>query len=654
MSESPGRQFPDILNLSVILTPTGSHALYVSLFYVAREIVAHSPHIFSDHSLDCFWDIIRTWDSTPEGSGSTSEDCASTSEGSASETDPCSDAAEELHAHYAWLSSMHGIEHAGQLLKEELLWLPDIHSDPSAVLEQLAYALDDSFLCQGAIADLDLAILCMQQRYDMYPTEVENLPSILAKLGRYHLSRCNKTTDLVSIKLAVQYLHQAVDLTPDGHSDKTTWLNNLGTAFEAQFEQLGDMADLESAISFKQQAVYLTPDGHSDKAAWLSNLGAAFQARYERLRDMADLESAITLKQQAVDLTPDGHPGKATILCTLGDTLYTSFKLSTGKTALQTVISTFHNAATCSVGHPIVKCEAGHSWAKSCQQMQSVEGDCSSLTAYSHILNVCISEVVWLGKLIKERHKAIVLIDNIPLEAAAVAIKCAEYITAIEWLEQGRAIVWGQMLHLRTPINELTLYHPKLASRLMEISQALEHDGTISDNVEFGLHSKSSSLETQAQTYRKLARERDTLVIEIRTLPRFEQFLKPKQFAELSQAATSGPVVIINVHQTRCDALIISAGLNPTRHISLSSFSLIKAEKLQKKLQDIVADGGRNVRDSKLAVDYSLDERFWKHGVLAATVSQNSPSKNLKEVLAVLWKDVVKPVIDVLELLVSN
>lgn len=55
-----------------------------------------------------------------------------------------------------------------------------------------------------------------------------------------------------------------------------------------------------------------------------------------------------------------------------------------------------------------------------------------------------------------------------------------------------------------------------------------------------------------------LAREWDELVEHVRQLEGFEDFLRPPPLESLLDAAVGGPVVIVNVSQWRCDALIIT------------------------------------------------------------------------------------------------
>lgn len=49
--------------------------------------------------------------------------------------------------------------------------------------------------------------------------------------------------------------------------------------------------------------------------------------------------------------------------------------------------------------------------------------------------------------------------------------------TALGWLEQGRSIVWGQLLDFRSPVDELHTVDPGLADRLAQVSVELENAG---------------------------------------------------------------------------------------------------------------------------------------------------------------------------------
>jgi hypothetical protein len=53
---------------------------------------------------------------------------------------------------------------------------------------------------------------------------------------------------------------------------------------------------------------------------------------------------------------------------------------------------------------------------------------------------------------------------------------------ALEWLEQGHSVVWGQMLQLRTPMDGLQNNHPDFADNLAHISIELEQGSSRSVN----------------------------------------------------------------------------------------------------------------------------------------------------------------------------
>jgi hypothetical protein len=52
---------------------------------------------------------------------------------------------------------------------------------------------------------------------------------------------------------------------------------------------------------------------------------------------------------------------------------------------------------------------------------------------------------------------------------------------AVEWLVEGRCIVWNQLNLLRTPVDELRSYDPTLADRLSNLSRELEMAGLRDD-----------------------------------------------------------------------------------------------------------------------------------------------------------------------------
>jgi hypothetical protein len=79
-----------------------------------------------------------------------------------------------------------------------------------------------------------------------------------------------------------------------------------------------------------------------------------------------------------------------------------------------------------------------------------------------------------LGLSISSRHHELISARTLACDTAATAISEKYLRTALEWLEQGRSVLWGQILHLRPPLDDLHATDPKLAAKLTSIATDLE------------------------------------------------------------------------------------------------------------------------------------------------------------------------------------
>ena len=90
----------------------------------------------------------------------------------------------------------------------------------------------------------------------------------------------------------------------------------------------------------------------------------------------------------------------------------------------------------------------------------------------------------------------------------------------MEWAEQGRSIVWQNILGLRTPVDDLRAKHQQLADRIQDIARQME----IPTPYDF-----SGTTANNAQ----LAIAWENTVEEIRRLHGFEGFQKARTFSQL-------------------------------------------------------------------------------------------------------------------------
>ncbi|KAJ7751783.1 CHAT domain-containing protein, partial [Mycena maculata] len=232
-----------------------------------------------------------------------------------------------------------------------------------------------------------------------------------------------------------------------------------------------------------------------------------------------------------------------------------------------------------------------------------------------------------LGLSINDRHHHILEAGRVARDGAAAAIFLDQPHKAVEWLEQGRSIIWGQQLELRTLGEDLRKHHPALADRLELLSSKLKGVNREASHSEMMGPGKVHTLQSIAGQSHSYAEERDRLLKDIRQLDGFQRFLLPKTIAELSEAAQKGPVVVLNIVKDRTDALILIEGFgDEPMHVPLGDFTFDDAQALVKSLGTLL-HGSR---------------------MFGRREGQRPPEETFSLILSRLWVRVVKPVLDAL------
>ncbi|KAG8728466.1 hypothetical protein FRC11_011014 [Ceratobasidium sp. 423] len=169
---------------------------------------------------------------------------------------------------------------------------------------------------------------------------------------------------------------------------------------------------------------------------------------------------------------------------------------------------------------------------------------------------------------------------------------------------------------LRSPLDQLHASHPTLAIHLQTVANQLHQAGSESREAQ-ALASGSLTSEQVAQHHRQLAKQYDELISQARTLPGFEDFLQPIKANRLVQAAQIGPIVVVNCHDSRCDALVIFPEQDTINHIPLPNFTGEQAQRIHSGMKKSAGNYWPREHDSAKA-------------------------------LRVLWHDIVKPILEFL------
>ncbi|RXW13316.1 hypothetical protein EST38_g12539 [Candolleomyces aberdarensis] len=273
------------------------------------------------------------------------------------------------------------------------------------------------------------------------------------------------------------------------------------------------------------------------------------------------------------------------------------------------------------------------------------------LTAFDTAIQL-ISQIASLDQTVVNRHRRLQRISGFPSQAAASGCSLGRVDKALEWLEQSRCLVWTQLNNLRTQLIDLRTYDENLAQRVLLASRRLENAGSrrgISD-IKNSISDKISA-EDEARAHLELSKEWEKLLSTVRsTVPGFENFLRPSPCSILLQhLPDSGPIVVINVHEERCDAIALLAGLDEPFHIPLPNFSRQKASTYSNELIDRLKLKELRMRavSADIVEEENAEVEQTERG-MRPSVRKQLRHEIVCNILGALWREVVKPVLDAL------
>ncbi|KAF6741711.1 CHAT domain-containing protein [Ephemerocybe angulata] len=518
--------------------------------------------------------------------------------------------------------------------------------DPNMARRQagLGVSLWSRFEQTGDPQDLTEAISGQRRALELTPVGHQDIVRRLAGLGillRCRFERAGDPQDLAEAILAHQ---RALELTPQGHSDMAGILANLGTSLWSRFERTGDLQVLSEAISAQQRALELTPEGHLGMALQFAGLGTSLWSHFERTGDLQYLTRAISMEQRALEMTPEGHPDMVLRLSNLAVSFKSRFQLTGEIHDLTKSLSMFKSSATSTLGPPHERLNAAKYWTALLEKYNP--GSPDILTAYDTAIRLTILTTT-LDQVLEDRYTRLVVTSGLALQAASAALALERVDKALEWLEEGRCLVWRQLTSLRTPLDDLRRHDSQLVERFVKLSGELERAGSVKVTPRSELSmSEKVSLEDQAREHLRTAREWDDLLAKIRVTPGFERFLEPSPWHTLlPYLPEAGHAIIVNVDARRCDAIVLSTGRSTPLHIPLPDFSLAKCNRYRQDLTNQLH--AYNYRDRGLTVAMAPEQgdefrgfRRLDHGKNGATVVQG--------ILQGLWQDLVKPILQAL------
>ncbi|KAG8751948.1 hypothetical protein FRC12_012192 [Ceratobasidium sp. 428] len=524
---------------------------------------------------------------------------------------------------YEHLGQLTDLEDSISCLEHAISSTPDEDLAKPARLSNLGNSYSLLYYRLGRLEDLDMGTKYQKNALLLAPDDHPKKPEWLASLGNSYLELFERLGRIKDLETATHYYETVVNSTPDDHSSKASWYNGLGKSHEYRYEQWHQLEDIKKSLRYHQQAVLLVRSGKLDKSVYLSSLGDAYKSLFEHLGDSESIDKAIEYYEQALELVPDGHMYQAGRLKSLAVSYKCRFDRLKRLEDAEKSRDYFKQATRVSRGDSLIKLVSGKGWVWLCFEL-----DESPLEAYAYTMEL-VPEVAWLGSSIVSRYERLSLdIGQLATEAAAAACSRLKFDLALEWLEAGRGIVWGQMLNLRTPLDDLAAVDQGLADQLRQVSLSLQqmNASSVTSGQTF---TQTLAIGSEDQKYRRLADSWDQLLAKVRSLSGFQNFLRPKRFSELSMTAVSSTVIVINLHADFCDAVALMKDSLTTIHVPLPKFSHHKAMELREKLVRTLNSGHIRTCSKRHPVYFAdhTEEKFY-------------------DILSILWTDIVSPILN--------
>ncbi|KAK0493953.1 CHAT domain-containing protein [Armillaria luteobubalina] len=537
--------------------------------------------------------------------------------------------AHPLAHRFMHLGKSDDLEESISAMKKAIDLMPKSSPYSSDKVGFLSFLLAKRFVLFDNPADLEEAIIKGTDAMNVMSSTDPNWPRILDTLSGCFYERFQLNGDLNDLTESISLLQSSLSESsiPDESFSKPVLLHRLGGHLRCRFLETKDANDIDEAVSAGRHAVECTPDGDTEKPSQLHYLIASLQTRFRYRKNIDDLEESITCGGKALSLVPSDDPNHPSLYHTILAQLRISRGLRSDR--FKNISDTEEATSLCNsfdlspIALPSARLNATLHQAEA-----HIDADCpNALKAYEAALNL-LPRVAWTGKSIAARHRKLVRYGSIVNGAAAYTIQLGYANTALKWLETGPAIVWGQLHNLHSRVDDLSDAHPHFAERLSQLAFALEKATSQDvDSEDF----KGLTIEEIARKHHHLASEWDSLVETVRVLPGFEDFLGPKRFSMFKKAAKLGPVILINISPTRCDALILTPDLEDAGiHIPLKDFTYDNAKNLQEQLTKALSALGVRTRASQ-------------------PVHATSEKNVFMKVLKVLWTCIVKPVLDGLD-----
>jgi tetratricopeptide (TPR) repeat protein len=585
----------------------------------------------------------------------------------------CMSLAVSLHVRYQQCGDLGLVDEAIELEREALALRPLGHPDRADSCDNLGDSLQIRYAQSNDLTLLDEAIELKREGLALRPPDHPTRAASCRNLGRSLRARYEQCGDVGLLDEAIELGRGALADTTPGRPNQAETYGDLACLLWARYQQCGDHVLLDEVIELERKALTLQPPSHLDRALRCANLGDSLRAHYRKYGDLGLLDEAIKLEREALALRPPSHPDRSQLCRNLSYSLIDHCRYTEDTAPLDEVMELCNDA----LKHG-TSIEASRSFFILSELHSIPNTPHFSLASALHYLNLSLASEfdrvhsfilnarlglsrLWYASSMWASDTPLQLcnmytqlIDRLPLAAGFVldtssrlqTLKSTHYIgtdacvaailaeqpsQAIELLDRAHGIVWAQALHQRDPQTEGA--PPELAAELASHLRAI----AAPTPTQLG---DSSHLAHHQDGRHKRNTRIQAILREIRAMPGLERFMLGASYNALRMAAHEHPVIVLVAGRGHAFALIMSNAAEGHPHALRLHLTSDDLSALRVSVERAGLQSRADMRDCEPEARLGLVSRRTETGI------NHKPH----QVLAEIWRKVIQPVIEYLQL----
>jgi tetratricopeptide (TPR) repeat protein len=336
--------------------------------------------------------------------------------------------------------------------------------DAALIQANLSKALQTRFARNGEVADIEESVRVGRsaQRF----ARVDESAGMASNLSGALLRRFERLGDQRDLDEAVRLSRSARDQTPASHLMRPARSANLGNALLRRFEANRRAADIDEAVATLSEAEAAS----SGDAVILFNLAAALRTRFAHGDEVADLDLSIRHSRTALHRCSATSPDRASLLLNLGLALQSRHRRTRGEADRDEAVAAWQAAARIRNARASTRLGAARAWASAAASEAQWESAADGYATAAELLPILASRAARRPS----REALLTRARTVAADGAACAILTNRPGRAMVLTEQGRNVLWSQLLETRGDVAALRDTVPQLAERLTSIGGALE------------------------------------------------------------------------------------------------------------------------------------------------------------------------------------